>query len=114
MKKGKRDKFLCKKVPGRFKTLSNKPLAGEERGQGRADRVPARWLAGGKGGVAREQEEIKAHLLACLDGVQSSWRGLVGDGAECGGRGAHRRRGFGRGTVMRGGGIASLDYGEAH
>ena len=66
MKKGKRDKFLCRKVPGRFKTLSNKPLAGEERGQGRAGRVPARWLAGGKG-VAARQPGALAHSWVLLD-----------------------------------------------
>ena len=104
----------CNKVPGTFYFLSKGSLAGEEGSGEGICRVPARIVEGSEEGLAREQEEIKAHLLACLDGVRSSWRGLVGDGAECGGRGAHRRRGFGRGTVMRGGGIDSLDYGEAH
>ena len=31
-------------------------------------RIPVRLVAGGEGGEAWEQEEVKAHLTVCLDG----------------------------------------------
>ena len=40
------------------------------------DRIPARFVAGGEGGEAWEQEEVKAHLMVCLDGsgmVRARW-----------------------------------------
>ena len=36
-------------------------------------RIPVRLVAGGEGGEAWEQEEVKAHLMVCLDGS-----GMVG------------------------------------
>ena len=30
-------------------------------------RIPVRLVAGGEGGEAWEQEEVKAHLMVCLD-----------------------------------------------
>ena len=38
-----------------------------------------RWLAGGERKVAREQEEVTAHLLVYLDGVWDARRWLVGE-----------------------------------
>ena len=36
-------------------------------------RIPARLVAGGESGEAWKQEEVKAHLMVCLDGS-----GMVG------------------------------------
>ena len=36
-------------------------------------RIPVRLVPGGEGGEAWEQEEVKAHLMVCLDGS-----GMVG------------------------------------
>ena len=36
-------------------------------------RIPARLVAGGEGKETGEQEEVKAHLMVCLDGP-----GMVG------------------------------------
>ena len=36
-------------------------------------RIPARLVAGGEGKETGEQEEVKAHLMVCLDGS-----GMVG------------------------------------
>ena len=36
-------------------------------------RIPVRFVAGSEGGEAWEQEEVKAHLMVCLDGS-----GMVG------------------------------------
>jgi hypothetical protein len=86
----------------------------ERKGSGEGIcRVPARIVAGGEEGLARELEEIKAHLLVCRDGHGVAGRSLVGDGQSAAAEGAHRWGGSSRGTAMRGGGLAKLGLGEA-
>ena len=72
-----------------------------------------RRVAGGEGGMVREQEGVKAHLLVCGDGCGVAVKGVVDGGVDRGGGGACRRQGSRRGTSMRGGGLASLELGEA-
>ena len=45
------------------------PLAGvRARGEGLTGQIPARLVTGGEGKETGEQEEVKAHLMVCLDG----------------------------------------------
>ena len=44
-----------------------------EQGKELTGRIPARLVAGGEGKETGEQEEVKAHLMVCLDGS-----GMVG------------------------------------
>ena len=53
------------------------------RGTWRGGRIPARLIAGGEGKEAREQEEVEAHLLVCLDGF-----GMIGAGLSTASRAA--------------------------
>ena len=49
----------------------------------------------------------------CLNGVRGDWRGFVGEEQNTAARGARRRRCFGRGKVMRDGGLDLQAQGEA-
>ena len=53
-----------------YKRVLGQRIGKQGKGNGR---IPARGVGGGEEWVAREQEEIKAHLLVCKDG-----RGVAG------------------------------------
>ena len=72
--------LFAKRALERLQFIAIKSLAGFGEGTEEGGRIPARWLAGGEGEVAREVEQFKANLWVVVTWLEVAGRVVIGVG----------------------------------
>ena len=72
--------IFAKRALERLQFIAIESLADFGEGIEEAGRIPARWLAGGEGEVAREVEQFKANLWVVVTRLEVVSRVVVGVG----------------------------------
>ena len=72
--------IFAKRALERLQFIAIESLACFGEGTEEAGRIPARWLAGGEGEVAREVEQFKANLCVVVTRLEVAGRVVIGVG----------------------------------